>query len=362
MPDVVDWDLAVATATRFAPRGPELPAAEARAAVRELRTLAAEAVAPVRERTGLVAEFVPHATEVVDRPTWTRSNIDGFRVALRPLLDRMRERRAESPALVSELGSRATALQMGGALAWLSGKVLGQYEALVAPGAQPRLLLVAPNIVTAERALEVDPRDFRLWVCLHEETHRVQFGAVPWLADHFAAEVHEFLVASDLDASELLGRLVAVLRAGTRIVGGDEQVSLIEEIQTPAQRVVFDRLTALMSLLEGHADHVMDDVGPDIVPSVAEIRRRFEHRRSHPGAVDGLARRLLGMDAKLRQYSDGAAFVRAVVDKVGVTSFNRVWESPQTLPTRAEIADPPAWIRRMRATGPTAPPAVAPPA
>jgi len=224
-------------------------------------------------------------------------------------------------------------------LAWLSGKVLGQYEAF---GGEGRLLLVAPNIVHAERQLDVPPTDFRLWVCLHEETHRVQFGAVPWLSSYFTDEVHTYLRAIDTDAGSTIGRLVAALRRGTRGSGG-----LIDLVQTEEQREILDRLTALMSLLEGHADVVMDAVGPQIVPSVAMIRERFDHRRQNAGTLDGALRRILGLDAKLRQYVEGAAFVRCVVDSVGMTGFNAVWTGPESLPRPHEIADPRAWVTRI---------------
>jgi coenzyme F420 biosynthesis associated uncharacterized protein len=228
---------------------------------------------------------------------------------------------------------------MGAVLAWLSSKVLGQYEAF---GAQGRLLLVAPNIVHAERQLDVPPTDFRLWVCLHEETHRVQFGAVPWLSSYFTDEVHAYLRAVDPDAGSAIGRVVAGLRRGTRGSGG-----LIDLMQTDEQRAILDRLTALMSLLEGHADVVMDAVGPQVVPSVELIRERFDRRRQQAGTLDGALRRLLGLDAKLRQYVDGAAFVRAVVDRVGMQDFNAVWSSPETLPRPAEIGNPGEWIARV---------------
>jgi len=121
----------------------------------------------------------------------------------------------------------------------------------------------------------------------------------------------------------------------------------VEAIQTPEQRVIFDELTALMSLLEGHADVVMDDVGPAVVPSVALIRERFTQRRQQPGTLDSLARKALGMDAKMRQYSDGAAFVRHVVDRVGMAGFNAVWTSSDHLPSRVELHDPDAWLARI---------------
>lgn len=341
----VDWDLAVATARRLAPKGPELPPDEARAAVTMLRRLAGEAVAPVREVTGLVAPDDSPAV-VVDRTGWIVSNVTGMRVVL-GLWDDFAERSDAAPAVMRSLGSRGTALQLGAVLAWMSGKVLGQFETFTDPGEPRRLLLVAPTIVSVERQLEVPERDFRLWVCLHEETHRAQFGAVPWLAGHLSDRIAALLEASDLTVRETLQRLVAFTYALIRSLRSEGEASAVEAVLTPAQRAVFDELTALMSLLEGHADVVMDAVGPAVVPSVDLIRERFSRRREQPGTLDSLARKALGMDAKMRQYSDGAAFVRYVVDQSGMAGFNRVWTSAQTLPSRAEIHDPQAWLDRV---------------
>jgi coenzyme F420 biosynthesis associated uncharacterized protein len=340
--EVVDWGLARTTGRRLAPSGPTSSRTDANTAVADLRALARYAVGPVRERTGLDAGDGPEAI-VVDRGAWIDSNIDGFRLVLAPLLERMA---TENPSIVTAVGSRVTALEMGAVLGYLSGKVLGQFEAFTS-ARQGRLLLVAPNIVAAERHLDVEPRDFRLWVCLHEETHRVQFGAVPWLAGHLVGEIHDYLALTDPHAGEVLKRLGAGMGAVLSAVRGDPDASLVDAVQTDEQRAVFDRITALMSLLEGHADHVMDDVGPEIVPTVAVIRERFDRRRGEPGAVDGLARRLLGLDAKLRQYSEGRSFVSGAVDLVGRDGFNRVWAEPANLPTRAEVLDPAAWCRRV---------------
>jgi coenzyme F420 biosynthesis associated uncharacterized protein len=210
-----------------------------------------------------------------------------------------------------------------------------------------RLLLVAPNVVHIERELEVNPRDFRLWVCLHEETHRVQFTAVPWLRDHLRSEIKSFLDHTDLDPTVMLSQLRQVVEQFGRISRGDEEVSVLDLLQTPAQREILDRLTAVMSLLEGHADVVMDGVGPEVVPSVATIRERFQRRRGGGSWLDQFLKRILGLDAKLRQYRDGAAFVRAVVADVGQEGFNQIWASPEYLPTRGEISDPRAWVRRV---------------
>ena len=336
MADPVDWALAAATGARLAPSGPHDDREDVEAAVRQLRRASERAVQPVADVTGLDAPFEAHRSVVVGRRAWVTSNVEQLRTATEPVADVLG---GDGNRVVRAVGSRTTALQMGAVLAWLSSKVLGQYEAF---GGRGRLLLVAPNIVHAERQLDVPPTDFRLWVCLHEETHRVQFGAVPWLSSYFTDEVHADLRAVDPDAGSAIGRVVAGLRRGTRESGG-----LIDLMQTEEQRAILDRLTALMSLLEGHADVVMDAVGPQVVPSVELIRERFDRRRQQAGTLDGALRRLLGLDAKLRQYVDGAAFVRAVVDRVGMQDFNAVWASPETLPRPGEIGNPGEWIARV---------------
>ncbi len=283
-----------------------------------------------------------------------RSNVQGLRHLLEPMAERIQSRTmAGMPDSVRAVASRLTALEAGAGLAFLGGKVLGQYEMFPPDGPDGdrpgRLLLVAPNIVQVERELGVVPADFRLWVCLHEETHRVQFGAVPWLRGHIVDQVGVLLGAAEDGLSppvmrERAGEVAAAVAAALR---GRPGPSLAEALQSPQQQALLAEVTAVMSLLEGHADVVMDDVGPGVVPTVAEIRVRFQRRREEPGRVEAAVRRLLGLDAKLRQYRDGAAFVRAVVDRVGMAGFNRVWESAATLPSAAELAAPDSWVARV---------------
>ena len=347
--DVVDWGFAAAIARRIAGPGPQIPATEARAAVADLRTCARDAVAFVGDHTGLTADPAPDTVVVVDRPRWIQANTEGFAAVLDPVVARMRERRRRLPdgGLVLAAGSRVAGAEVGAALGFLGTKVLGQYELFTPEGVEPRLMLVAPNVVQVERELGVDPHDFRLWVCLHEETHRVQFTAVPWLGPWLRGEIRGFLDTFDLDPGEL-GRRAR--QGGAALLGalrGMDSVGVLEQLMTPAEREVMDRLTAVMSLLEGHADVVMDGVGPSVVPSVATIRSRFGRRRTDPSPVEAFVRRLLGMDSKLAQYRDGAAFVRAVVEAVGMAGFNAVWESPESLPSRPELHDPAAWLARV---------------
>ncbi|MBB2912569.1 coenzyme F420 biosynthesis associated uncharacterized protein [Streptosporangium becharense] len=348
---VIDWDLAVATGTRLVRPGPQVSREEARQAVADLRRLSREAEGHVREFTRIDTETAPQPATIVDRPGWIRANVDGFRVVLEPLTERMAARRDQTPAIVSAVGSRVTGVEVGAVLAFLASRVLGQYELFLPPdptGQAPagRLTLVAPNIVNAEQELNVHPRDFRLWVCLHEETHRVQFTGVPWLREYIRSQMTEFLLASDIDLPALLNRLRSAADTVAEVVRGGEG-NLIDAIQTPEQKEILDRLTAVMTLVEGHGDYVMDAVGPSVVPSVADIRAKFHHRREGGSRLDRTIRRLLGLDLKMRQYAEGSAFVRTVVERSGIDGFNRVWASPQNLPTQEEISRPERWIARI---------------
>ena len=210
--------------------------------------------------------------------------------------------------------------------------MLGQFDPFHDPSG--RLLLVAPNIVHVERELGADPSDFRLWVCLHEETHRVQFTAVPWMRDHLFSEMTA--LTDSVEPTRLTEDAVRRISEAVRGGGG----SLMDVMSTPEQREILDRITGVMSLLEGHADVVMDGVGPTVIPSVDKIRRSFNERRKGIGTLDRILRRLLGLDAKMAQYRDGASFVNHVVDKVGMEQFNAVWAGPENLPSKSEIGDP----------------------
>lgn len=340
----VDWSLARKLGRRFAPSGPELELAQAREVVAQLRDHADAARDHVFSITGMHAE-PGHPAVVVDRGEWIDSNVAAMGEVL-ALWPAAQERSDESSAAVRALGTRASAVQLGAALGWLSGKVLGQYEALADPG---RLLLVAPTIVDVERVLEVNESDFRLWVCLHEETHRVQFGAVPWLGDHFKGLITRAL--ETFDESSFGDRLFAVIGEIFEAFVQRRTPDLITAAQTDDQRAILDEITGLMSVLEGHADVVMDEVDVAVVPTVAQIRDRFEGRRASQAAVrgaDSLWRKALGMDTKMAQYREGAAFVRALMDEGGMSMVNRVWEAPGNLPSIDEVRDPSLWLTRMR--------------
>ncbi len=376
--ELIDWSVAEATARRLQRPGPPVSARQARAAVSELRHSAQAAQGHVRTFAKLDAPHSDSPVLVVGRDGWVNANIDAIQELSAPLAEKVRQwREGVIPSglrsATGVAGAKLTGLELGSMLAYLSHRVLGQFDPFGGGASESgagRLLLVAPNIVQVERELGVDPTDFRLWVCLHEETHRVQFGAVPWLREHILGEMSTLIAELEVEPAVFAERVRMAVRsavgsatsASTRhadvpaervgkaapTVTPNNGRSLLDMVRTPAQRAVIERLTAVMTLLEGHATYVMDGVGPLVVPSVAEISREFGRRRSRTRLrPEALLRKVLGLDAKLRQYRDGERFVRSVVDEAGIDGFNRVWTSPNTLPTQAEIGDPAAWIRRV---------------
>ncbi|MGL5810435.1 MAG: zinc-dependent metalloprotease [Nocardioides sp.] len=346
----IDWDLAVSLGSRLAGDGPEIGVEGAAPVIEELRAGATRSAGLVREFTGLVAPEDTAPVLIVNRRGWIQANADGFARLLDPVLERLaisaetpsgsgwRPSRPGNPDSRGA-GARVAGAQLGLMLGFLGGKVLGQFDPFFPPSG--RLLLVAPNIVQVERELGAGASDFRLWVCLHEETHRVQFTAVPWLRDHVFAEMNALLdtVQNNSLMADGLKRLAEAFRGD----GG----SLVELMSSPEQAEIMDRLTGVMSLLEGHADVVMDGVGPSVIGSVADIRRKFDRRRKGASSLDRWVRRVLGLEAKMAQYRDGAAFVRSVVEKIGMADFNAIWATPDNLPSKAEIGDPEAWVRRV---------------
>nr|BFF20144.1 zinc-dependent metalloprotease [Promicromonospora thailandica] len=284
---------------------------------------------------------------MVDRASWARANTQSMAVMTEGLGAIVAEVSRSATSTAAQL---AGAAEIGAVLALLSGRVLGQYDPYSGPG---RLLLVAPNVLQAERAMRVPARDFRLWVCLHEQTHALQFAAAPWLSEHLSGRTRHLVAGMARTSAELARarfdkKLVAIgrsVRDALRGQGG----TLVDGMLTHEQKAELADITAVMALLEGHADVMMDAVGPRVVPSVRRIRARFERRRDGEGRAtfDVVVQKLLGMDAKLAQYRDGAAFVRSVERAVGRDGLNAVWAAPENLPNAREIADARAWVRRV---------------
>lgn len=323
----IDWDLAARLGATTAPKGPRVRRAERAAAVADLRRLSDQAHPLAVAVTGLPDPCAPIPTQVVGRGRWIQLTVATGEAMMREV------GLAAEPgdSLWRTVQARALAAQVGPVLGWLSGKIVGQFDPY---GARPTMLMVAPNVLQIERELDVDPRDFRLWVLVHEQTHRLQFHAAPWLREHLVTLMRE-AVATGLGQAE--GDAPADARRAS---------SLVDLLSGPQQRAVITKVTALMSVLEGYAEVMMDSVGTDVIPTVEQIRARFQTRRER-GGLDAVLRRLLGMETKLAQYREGAAFCRAVIARVGVDGLNRVYESPGTMPSYEELTHPEQWLARV---------------
>lgn len=339
----VDWKFAGAVGAQLVRPAPPASDYTRRQAIDDLAAAAVASEAPVREITGLGSDAPAPPARIVDRKQWIRAASDSMRVMTGG---------SESPGNV--VTGRIAGAQTGAVLAFISSGILGQYDPFAGgqPGRQGDLLLVYPNVIAVERQLRLNPKDFRLWVCLHEVTHRVQFTANPWLVRHMSDALGVLTAERGEDVGQVIGRLSEFVKERRRTGGADAHnagvLGVLRAVQSEPQRAALDRLLVLGTLLEGHADYVMDAVGPAVVPSVQLIRRRFNDRRQrkHP-PLQRLVRALLGVDAKLSQYTRGRAFVDHVVDRVGMARFNAVWAGPETLPLPDEIENPQRWIDRV---------------
>jgi coenzyme F420 biosynthesis associated uncharacterized protein len=339
----VDWDFAATVGTKLVRPAPPATDYTNRQAIEQLSESSRSAELPVRDVTGLNEGAAVAEARIIDRGEWVRAATQSMRVMTG----------GDEGTSSGFITGRVTGAQTGAVLAFISSGILGQYDPFAANGGE--LLLVYPNVIAVERQLRVSPADFRLWVCLHEVTHRVQFKANPWLAEHMARSLAVLTDDADQEVSQVVGRLGEFVRTrrngsenGSTEPNSEGVLGILRAIQSEPQRKALDQLLVLGTLLEGHADHVMDAVGPAVVPSVATIRRRFNERRQHrQPPLQRIIRALLGFDAKLSQYTRGKAFVDHVVSEVGMERFNTVWSSPETLPLPTEVDEPQRWIDRV---------------
>jgi hypothetical protein len=289
----------------------------------------------VQETTGLDA-FLASEVKVVDRTEWIKSNLDSFQRISEPLTERLEN----SGAFTREIGSRATGAQLGFVLGFVGSRVLGQFEIFTQD--DPRLLLVAPNMVAIERQLDVVPRDFRLWVCVHEQTHRIQFASAPWLTGYLLENIHEYMRLSDMSTQELFARMSAAVRA---VRSGDQQDGIIGAFHSGEQKVVFDRLTAVMSLLEGSRGRRHGRGRPEGHP------HRAVHPRGVPAAACGGHQRMGGAVAPPARDGSQSASVRPGRD-VRAGGARRRWHAAAQ--RGVGVARPPAhpcWRSRTRRCG-----------
>jgi coenzyme F420 biosynthesis associated uncharacterized protein len=343
---VIDWILAEKIAGYVAGKG------DAPAPTADLNALAAESERRVTAYTGLMPTRPLPPPEGIERREWVQTNIKAMRQLIDPVLDRASGTLSGplKPAMQLALGFVVTT-EVAVVLGYLAQRVLGQYELVLLDESTettpPRLLFVLPNLGQAVRSFEAQEDEFMTWVALHEVTHAVQFTGVPWLHGYVSGLVRELLGKAELrmDAPRKL-RVPSgaeIRRVGTALRNGD----LVSIFTSRAERETFDRVQAVMAVIEGHAEHVMDAVAPDLLPSLPQLREALNRRRKTQSGLSRLFAKLLGLELKLRQYEQGKAFCDAVVARAGMEGLQHVFSGPQALPTLQELQDVPAWLRRV---------------
>ena len=353
-PDPVAWDVAEKVAIRVAGREPLADSYLADSLQPDFEELTVEAEALVAEVTGLRSLSGPARARVTDRAGWVRANVASFRRLLRPVLDRLGPRMATSP--VAPIARTMAGAQLGTMLGWMSTRVLGQYDLLLIeddnPDEQDLVYYVGPNVLGLEKRFAFPPRQFRLWLALHEVTHRAQFTGVPWMRPHFLSLVEQSLGAVDPDPKRFIAalrRAVDQVRAGHNPLDDGGIVALLAG---PEQHAVLQQVQGLMSLLEGHGDVTMNRAGAGLVPEADRFHRTLHARRGQVTGPVRVLQKLIGLEAKMRQYEQGERFIAEVERAGGPGLLDRVWESPDRLPSLTEIRDPAAWVARVQAAAP----------
>ena len=299
---------------------------------------------------------------VIDRAAWAEANIAGMSRLLDPIAARVAKRMEQAPMPVRVAQRVAVSAEVGVLLGYISRRVLGQYDVLVTdqtenalpartrrgsvPAGTP-LYFVGQNIVETERRFGFVPKDFALWVAVHEVTHRFQFAGVPWLQERFFSLIGDYLGSMQLDARGLAARLSSAAR---RLMSGSippEERNPIYLLASDEQRRKLDDLQALMAVVEGHGNYVMDAVGKEVIPSFPRMRRVFERRREQTTVLQRALNHAIGLEMKLRQYELGQQFCEAVVAAAGPHALGRLWVSPSSLPSLDELREPNLWLRRV---------------
>ena len=357
---LIDWEdverLAVARAQAGSTGLTDLEVRAAYAAYREAMSIVVPRLA---EALGTPLPGVIERARVVSRADWIHANVRTFRTLVStiegPLLQQVVRPGGGLAASAMVIANRwVTSRQLGFLLGFMGARVLGQYDiALLSAEAEDgRLLFVEENIRLTARNLDVPIGPFRTWIALHETTHAFEFEAHPWLRPYLAERLERQLKLLG-GSADTLGR-DALKAIATAVRGKGDGEHWMERIMTDEQRTLFRETQAVMSLLEGFSDYVMDEVGRGLVPGVEVISSRFHARRTQRTPFERAVLRLTGMDLKMEQYRRGEAFVRAIAEARGRRALDRIWSSPAELPTPGEIEHPTAWIARVLDSAPLA--------
>lgn len=295
---------------------------------------------------------------IIDRARWAQLNIQGMTSMLGPIHDKIGKRLDQIPLPARVLQTTAVSAEVGLLLGYISRRVLGQYDLLVSEESTrpprlgkpaPTLYFVGPNMVETERRFGFVPEEFALWVALHEVTHRFQFEGVSWLRPRFLSLVHGYLDSVDIDAKGLAQRFAAAARKIVSRSIPPEEKSPMYLFANDEQKKVLNDIQALMAVVEGHGNFVMDSVGEKVIPSFRQMRHIFQRRRQQQSFIQRVFAQAIGLEMKLRQYELGQAFCERVAARGGVDALRHLWVDAAHFPSMDELREPDLWLTRVAA-------------
>jgi coenzyme F420 biosynthesis associated uncharacterized protein len=302
--------------------------------------------------TGLIPTTPLPPPEGISRSEWVATNIASTQALLDPMLERIAAKLGPVKGVAQLWLGVASSAEVGFLIGYLAQRVLGQYEFVLlrenADGREPRLLFVLPNLGEAVQRFEADETEFVTWVALHEVTHAVQFSGAPWLQDHLASLVRELLDSAEERMAAPRRLRLPSRKAIERVGRAALRADVIGMFASGNERTTIDRAQAVMAVIEGHAEHVMDAVAPDLLPSLPDLRRALDQRRKVQSPLGRLVSRALGLEMKLKQYERGKIFCDEIARVGGQAALRHLFSGPDALPTPAEIDDPAAWLRRAQ--------------
>jgi len=350
--DTINWELVKTIAIRVSSSGEadEMPSLDMQKQFEEL-VRASEII--TSNFTNL--QFFQFAsTKVISRRDWIEANMNGFKALMEPLTQKVVEGYKKTKAsgslsqLLNKISPFVITLEIGLVLGYMAKNVLGQYDLCLPYGERGKIYFVAPNLLKLEKMLKLPSRDFRFWIALHEVTHALEFNSNNWIVDYYKKLLKEFIESATLNlepAAERIQKMDVknITEAINKLRGEDFLFSLV----TPVQREILHKVQALMTILEGYSNFIMDKIGIRMISNFQVLKSRFENRRKISNPVEKIFRKIIGIELKLKQYEMGQKFVNYIYNRIKMRGLNQLYNNEKNLPSYDEINNPEKWIKRI---------------
>lgn len=350
--DVINWELAKNLAIRVANEGEieETPSPNLQKQFEEL-VRASEIL--TSDFTSL--QFFKFATvRVFRRQDWIEANINGFKIIMEPLtqkvVEQSKKQKASDPIsqLLNKISPLILTFEIGLVLGYIAKNVLGQYDICLPYGESGKIYFVAPNLLRLEKMLGLPSRDFRFWIALHEVTHALEFNSNNWIVDYYKELFKEYIESATLNLESAAERVSKMnVKSIAEMINKLQHEDILFSLATPKQREILFKIQALMTVLEGYSNFVMDEIGSKMISNFQILKNRFENRKKDLSTAEKIFRKITGLELKIKQYEMGQKFANLVFKKLNIDGLNLVYKHKENIPTIEEIKNPDKWIKRM---------------